>query len=313
MKKNTRVLLTGGSGMVGRNILDHQSVCEWNVISPNRNELDLTDFDATIDYIIKIKPDIIVHAAGLVGGIHANISHPVDFLAVNLDISRNIIIAAYQSGVHNLINLGSSCMYPKNAPNPLKEDMILKGELEPTNEGYALAKIVALRLCEYIGRENKMFKYKTMIPCNIFGKYDKFDNKRSHLIPAIIDKIHSSIEKNCNNVKIWGDGSARREFMYASDLADAVFYALNNFNSMPSVVNIGMGSDNSINQYYNVVPKVMGYKGSFFHDYDKPTGMSQKLVSINKQTTWGWRPTHDLIEGIKLTYEYYLQEKKHEV
>jgi len=300
-------MLTGGNGMVGRNILNHHLSVNWDILSPPSKELDLTDFDATISYLKKTKPDIIIHVAGLVGGIHANVSNPVNFLVTNLDIGKNIIVAAHKVGIKKLLNLGSSCMYPRNAPNPLTEEMILQGELEPTNEGYALAKIVAARLCEYIHKENPEFQYKTMIPCNIYGRFDKFDPERSHLIPAIINKLYKSINDE-TEVEIWGDGKARREFMYADDLADAILYALDNFGEIPSLLNIGVGEDHTINEYYAVAAEVMGFKGEFIHNIDKPVGMQQKLVSIDKQTAWGWKPKIGLHEGIQKTYEHYLQE-----
>ena len=168
-------------------------------------------------------PDLIIHSAGLVGGIEANIKNPVDFLLKNTDMGINVISSAASLGIKNLINLGSSCMYPREASNPLTEDLILKGELEPTNEGYALAKIVAARLCEYINRQGLEKNYKTLIPCNLYGRHDKFSKTNSHLIPAVIRKIHEAKIAGSRTVTIWGDGSARREFMNAADLADFIF------------------------------------------------------------------------------------------
>jgi len=303
-----KILLTGGNGMVGRTILDHQKNSCWEFLSPRSSVLDLTDFSATLDYVAEAKPDYIIHAAGRVGGIHANVSHPVDFLVTNLDIGRNIILAAKQAGVKRLLNLGSSCMYPRNAPNPLMEEMILQGELEPTNEGYALAKVVALRLCEYINKETPDLEYKTMIPCNIYGGFDKFDPEHSHLIPAILHKLHTAKSNADAAVEIWGDGNARREFMYADDLADAIYFALEHFEEVPSSLNIGVGADHTINEYYQVAAEVVGYSGEFKHNLDMPVGMQQKLVSVERQTRLGWLPKTSLREGIQITYDYYLQE-----
>ena len=294
--------------MVGRTILDHQKNSCWEFLSPRSSVLDLTDFSATLDYVAEAKPDYIIHAAGRVGGIHANVSHPVDFLVTNLDIGRNIILAAKQAGVKRLLNLGSSCMYPRNAPNPLMEEMILQGELEPTNEGYALAKVVALRLCEYINRETPDLEFKTMIPCNIYGRFDKFDPEHSHLIPAILHKLHTAKTNADAAVEIWGDGNARREFMYADDLADAIYFALEHFEEVPSSLNIGVGADHTINEYYQVAAEVVGYSGEFKHNLDMPVGMQQKLVSVERQTRLGWLPKTSLREGIQITYDYYLQE-----
>ena len=307
MSAPKNIMLTGGGGMVGMNILNHSLSKKWEILSPSSQELDLTNFDATISYISTAKPDIVIHAAGHVGGIHANILQPVNFLVDNLDIGRNVIMASYKAGVKRLINLGSSCMYPKDATNPLTEDQILSGELELTNEGYALAKIVAARLCEYIYRENPKFEYKTMIPCNIYGSFDKFDPIRSHLIPAIINKVYYAIENKDATVEIWGDGKSKREFMYAEDLADVIFYALDNFDTMPPILNIGAGVDHTIDEYYSVVSEVMGFSGKFFYNLDKPTGMMQKLVSTKKQADWGWGPKIGLYEGVSKTYDYYLR------
>ena len=184
-----KILLTGASGMVGSNIIDHDSYSNLNVLTPTSEELNLLNSTNVIDYINKNKPDMIIHAAGFVGGIQSNINQPVNFLVNNLQMGINILMAAKNHGIKNFINLGSSCMYPRNAQNPLSEGLILQGELEPTNEGYAIAKVAITRLCEYINREDKSFLYKTVIPCNLYGKYDKFDIQYSHMIPAVIKKI----------------------------------------------------------------------------------------------------------------------------
>lgn len=299
------VLLTGGYGMVGRNILEHPSAQDWNIIFPGSSELDLTDYKSTFAYVDALRPDIVIHAAGKVGGIQANIAHPVDFLVKNMDMGRNIVLASRKVGVKRLLNLGSSCMYPRNSSNPLTEEMILQGELEPTNEGYALAKIMTERLCRYINTEDPEYAFKTLIPCNLYGRHDKFEPEHSHLIPAIIHKIHNAIEAGHAAVEIWGDGSARREFMYAGDFAEVVMRSLDYFDSLPMVMNVGLGHDYSINEYYRTVAEVMGYKGNFTHDLSKPAGMKQKLVSIEKQLAWGWLPNVTLAEGITETYKFY--------
>lgn len=302
-----KVLITGAGGMVGKNLLEHPGISDFDVLSPGRNELDLCDRKDTERYLNQHRPDIVVHAAGLVGGIQANVQRPVDFLAENLDINRNLIGCCFQLGIRRLLNLGSSCMYPRNHAEPLTESMILTGELEPTNEGYALAKIVAERYCEYIVRENPDFFYKTLIPCNLYGRYDRFNLERAHLLPSIIVKIHQAIEQGLDTVEIWGDGKARREFMYAGDLADCVIRCLRNFESVPSVMNVGVGIDHTVNEYYQAAAEVLGYKGHFVHDLDRPVGMRRKLVSIDVQTKWGWKPQHSLFAGIRQTYDYYLQ------
>lgn len=303
----TRILLTGGSGMVGRNLLEHPGIDRFEVVAPSSSELDLRDFNAVQAYLHDCQPDMVIHAAGKVGGIQANLREPVGFLLDNLDMGRNVVWAAYQTGIKRLLNLGSSCMYPRNHDEPLKEEMVLKGELEPTNEGYALAKVVTARLCEYIMRENASYQYKTLIPCNLYGRHDKFDPASSHLVPAIIHKIHQA---KCNGeptVEIWGDGTARREFMYAGDLADALVRAIDEFDALPPMMNIGLGYDKSINEYYEVVAGVIGYDGGFVHDLDKPVGMARKLLDVERQRAWGWMPQTDLRVGIERTYAFYLK------
>ncbi|MCE5286502.1 MAG: GDP-L-fucose synthase [Pelosinus sp.] len=302
-----RVLLTGGSGMVGRNILEHQEISDFEVLAPTHAELNLFNYTALEEYIKKVEPDMIIHAAGKVGGIQANINNPVSFLVQNLDMGRNIILAARQTGVKKFINLGSSCMYPRQAVNPLKEEYILQGELEPTNEGYALAKIMAARLCEYISREDKNYQYKTLIPCNLYGRWDKFNEDYGHMIPAVITKLHQAKQAGQETVTIWGDGTVRREFMNAADLADAVIYAIKNFTTLPNLLNIGLGYDCTINEYYQMIADVVGYHGVFVHDTTKPAGMKRKLVDISKQEAWGWLAKLSMRQGIARTYAFYLE------
>lgn len=306
--RKTRILLTGGHGMVGSNLLEHPAIGEFEVLAPHSSELDLRDFPAVQDYLHKYQPDMVIHAAGKVGGIQANMREPVSFLMDNLDMGRNIVWAAHQTGIRKLLNLGSSCMYPRNSMEPLREEMVLKGELEPTNEGYALAKVVTARLCEYIMREDADYQYKTLIPCNLYGRHDKFDPAHSHLIPAIIHKIHQAKQNGQDTIEIWGDGTARREFMYAGDLADAMIRAIKNFGTLPASMNIGLGRDCTIDEYYQAAADVMGYRGRFVHNTGKPVGMARKLVSTERQVAWGWSARTGLRDGIKKTYEFYLKE-----
>jgi len=298
--------------MVGTNILEHPMADRYEILAPSSKELDLTNAADTQHYINEAKPDVIIHAAGRVGGIQANIADPVDFLVTNTDIGRNVILAAYKAVVPQLINLASSCMYPRNAPNPLSEALVLQGELEPTNEGYAIAKIFATRLCEYINRESlkkstSSVRYKTLIPCNLFGRHDKFEPEHSHLIPAIIHKVHQAKLTGTKEVDIWGDGTARREFMYAGDLAEAVLQAVQDFEKIPDLINIGLGHDHSINEYYAAAAQVIGWQGNFVHDITKPVGMKQKMVDISRQRGWGWMPSTSLQSGIDKTYLFYLE------
>lgn len=301
------MLLTGGGGMVGRNIQDHRNAKGWTILAPRSAELDLTDAGAVNAYMADHTPNLVVHAAGRVGGIQANMANPVAFLEENTAMGRNVIMGARQAGVGTLINLASTCMYPAQAENPLREEMILTGPLEPTNEGYALAKIMAMRLCDYIRVEDAEAQYKTLIPCNLYGPYDKFDPKNSHLLPAIIHKVHQAKLNGEPTVEIWGDGTARREFMYAGDLADAVWKAVEDTPALPGAMNVGLGHDHSINDYYATVADVIGWQGEFTHDLSRPVGMKQKLCSTARQTDWGWSAPTSLREGIAQTYQFYLE------
>ena len=304
-----KIFLTGGSGMVGSNIRAAANQLGHEVLAPARMELNLGDYDALKKYLIKSSPDVVIHCAGLVGGIQANIAAPFDFCFENLHIGMNVIKASYEARVTKLINLGSSCMYPRDAPNPLVETEILKGELGPTNEGYAIAKIAVARLAEYMSEQYNV-EYKTLIPCNLYGFWDKFDPQKSHMIPAVIRKIHEAKLANSDSVAIWGDGTARREFLFAEDFAEFIFFALERFNSVPNSMNVGLGFDYTINQYYESVRDVVDYKGSFVHDLTKPVGMQQKLVDISRQTKLGWKPSTDLKKGIERTYNHFLKEIK---
>ena len=308
---NKKILITGGSGMVGKNLIDvFLKEKKYIIYYPNRQELDLTDFESTKDYIGMLKPDYIIHAAGRVGGIQANIKYPLDFIVENIDIGRNIILAAKINNISRLLNLGSSCMYPRNIDVPMKENLILNGELEPTNEGYALAKIISTKLCEYVSNQAHKFQYKTIIPCNLYGKFDNFSIERSHLIPSIIYKIDKAVENNSNTVEIWGDGSIKREFMYAKDLAEAISLFINDFDQQPLIMNIGCGKDYTIKEYYETAAKIIGYRGKFKYNLSMPTGMKRKIVNIDKQKTWGWMPQTELEEGIRLSYNYYKDSVK---
>jgi len=294
--------------MVGKNILESELASTYTFLTPTSTELNLLDADNVKIYLASNKIDAVIHTAGLVGGIQANIKNPVDFFYKNMQMGLNIIKESYDHGIKKLINLGSSCMYPRNASNPLKEDIILQGELEPTNEGYALAKIGAARLCNYITNEDCSNLYRTLVPCNLYGRHDKFTTHNSHMIPAVIAKIHDAKINGHNEVEIWGDGTARREFMFAGDLADIILNALTKLDSLPQVTNIGLGTDYSINDYYEAIASVIGFNGSFNHDLTKPVGMKQKLVDIEKMKSMGWAAQSSLLSGIEQTYKFYLEQ-----
>jgi GDP-L-fucose synthase len=305
-----KILLTGGRGMVGRNILENELRHDYEILAPSSLELNLLDNHAIERFLIQQKPDMVVHAAGVVGGIQANINDPVRFLVDNMQMSFNIIMGCRNLKIQRFLNLASSCMYPTDAVNPLSEDYILKGALEPTNEGYALAKVASTRLCEYISREDKALLYKTAIPCNLYGRYDNFDLTFSHMIPAVINKIQRGKTHASESIDIWGDGQARREFMHVADFADFVFYAIKNFEKMPQNLNVGLGHDYTINDYYQKIAEVIGYAGSMKHDLTKPTGMQQKLLDVSKLRSFGWQHQSSLDEGLRVTYKYYLEEVK---
>ena len=299
------VLITGSTGMVGRNAAEMLIEKGFEILTPTRSELDLMDSVEVMRYFKSNRIDIVLHAAGLVGGIQANIEKPYSFLFINAQIALNVINASIECGIKRLINLGSSCMYPKDCQGELTEDLVLTGRLEPTNEGYAIAKIMASKLCDFAQSEFEL-SYKTLIPCNLYGKYDNFHPVRSHMIPAVIRKIHEASKTN-NSVEIWGTGEARREFMFIEDLIDFIIWSLDNYDQLPSLVNVGLGYDYSIKEYYKSIAEVIGFTGGFTHDLSKPEGMKRKLCSIQKQSQLGWKPKHSLKEGLEKTYQYYLQ------
>ncbi len=225
-----------------------------------------------------------------------------------MNIGKNIVSISYKLGIKKLINISSSCMYPRDINIPIKETDILTNILEPTNEGYALAKIVTLKLCEYINKENKGFAYKTLIPCNLYGYYDSFSPEKSHLIPAIINKLHIAKINNIKEVEIWGDGNSRREFMFSSDLAKAISKAIDDIDKLPDIMNIGTGIDYKIKEYYEIAAEIIKFKGSFSYNLEKPTGMKRKIVDISLQKKWGWEAETKLKDGVRLTYNYFLNQ-----
>ena len=301
-----KVLITGGTGMVGRNFIERAQQHGWMLDAPDRKQLNLLDSLGTRKYFSESCPDLVVHCAGLVGGIRANLAAPYDFAYRNLMMGANVVNSALAAGTPRLLNLGSSCMYPRKADNPLREEAILTGQLEPTNEGYAIAKIATARLCDYASAQHG-HQYRTLVPCNLYGSHDNFDPETSHLIPAVIHKIHDAVRTRSKSVEIWGDGTARREFMFAGDLADFMCFAIERFEALSAYTNVGLGIDYSIEDYYVAVAKVIGFEGEFTHDTSRPVGMQQKLVDITRQTELGWQPTVSLSDGIRKTYRYYLE------
>jgi GDP-L-fucose synthase len=306
-----KILLTGGTGMVGSNVREAIAAGpgqsdDWRVVAPSWEELDLRDRQAVFAALAEGGYDAVVHAAGTVGGILANMKEPLRFFRDNIDMGLNVVFGAAQARIPKLVNLGSSCMYPREAENPLVEEQILKGELEPTNEGYALAKIATQRACTYVQREDETLAYRTIVPCNLYGRHDRFDPEHSHMIPAVILKTHQAKLEGRDSIDIWGDGTARREFMYAGDLGDFVVSALNDYDRLPDVMNVGPGTDWSIDEYYAAIAKAVGYEGSFAHDTTKPVGMKRKLVDTTRLREFGWSPPTSLEDGIATTYEFFL-------
>lgn len=293
-----KILLTGGRGMVGSNIREYNQ--KHIILSPSSSELDLMDKES-IGRFFDIHDDIdcIIHAAGKVGGIHANMNNRAEFLHDNTVMGFNLISCAQFYGIDKFINLGSSCMYPMDAVSPISEDKVFDGKMHPTNEGYAVAKSAVAKYCEYIGGN-----YKTIIPCNIYGKYDKFDPEKSHMVPAAIQKIHKA-KMTGESVVIWGDGTAQREFMYAKDVADFVFYFLENIDDMPQYINLGLPDDHTINEYYEAVADVIGYENKFEHHLDMPVGVKRKKTDTTKLSKLGWEHKYSLRDGIEETYDYY--------
>ena len=293
--------------MVGKNIIEKFQDTDWELVAPGRSELDLNDYQATLQYIDKIKPDYIIHAAGMVGGIEANINNQSLFLTSNIILGQNVISAAKELNIKYLLNISSSCIYPKDISTPLFGDMLLSGYLEPTNEGYALAKLSILKLCNYLSSENPDLHYKTIIPCNLYGCYDNYNTSTSHMIPSAIYKIHEAIANKKDTVSVWGNGNARREYLYAGDLADYILFAIENFNRMPYLINVGSGKDRTVNEYYNIIGSVLGYDGRFKNDINQPIGMNRKVLSIDKQKSMGWKPKTDLKTGIELAYKDFIK------
>lgn len=307
-----RLLITGGRGMVGRNLVEALQVAH-DVLAPSRSELDLLDFGAVVDYLKQSNVDFIIHAAGRVGGIEVNRRNNSDFLFENAVMGLNLVRAADHHGVEDLLNLSSSCTYPADRDRAIREDELLTGALEPTNEGYAIGKIAVQRMCHMLSLERGHRAYKTAVPCNLYGPYDKFDPVGGHMIPSAIRKVVEAVEAGLNDVEIWGDGTARREFMYVGDLVSFVSDALNRWDSLPATVNVGLGVDHTIREYYDAVAGVVGYRGRFLYDLERPVGMKRKLLDCSQVHSWGWRAQHTLEEGLSATYDYYARTRRTEL
>ena len=300
-----KLLITGANGMTGRSLIKKlEPLNDIKVLTPTRSELNLLDRLAVDHYFKTHQPDMIIHLAARVGGIQANIANPVEFLTENTLMNTYIITSALTQKISQLLFIGSSCMYPKDR-TMLYESDLLTGLLEPTNEGYALSKITGASLCKYINQQYGL-SYKTIIPCNLYGPYDNFDPIRSHLIPAMIRKLHDAKEQNKNEVSIWGNGEVRREFMFVDDLTDFILLAITQMNHLPQYLNIGLGYDYSILDYYQIAAKIIGFQGEFVFELDKPTGMKRKLLNVDLAKILGWQAKITLEHGLQKTYDYFL-------
>jgi GDP-L-fucose synthase len=303
------IYVAGHRGLVGSAVVRSlKSDGFENLIVRPRNELDLTEQSAVREFFHATRPQAVIMAAARVGGIHANNSHPAEFLRDNLLIQDNVIDAAYRSGVEKFVFLGSSCIYPKLAPQPIKEEYLLTGPLEPTNEWYAIAKIAGIKMCQAYRREFG-FNAISLMPTNLYGPGDNFDLQSSHVLPALIRKFHEAKGRNDKNVEIWGTGSPRREFLHVDDLADAVLYLLQNYDAEP-IVNIGWGEDLTIRELAEIIMSAIGYSGSLTFDHSKPDGTPRKLLDVSRLHSLGWRPRISLRAGIESTYAWF---KEHAV
>jgi GDP-L-fucose synthase len=312
--KNKRIYVAGHNGMVGSAIVRKLKIlgCDF-VITKTRNELDLTNQHAVANFFKQEKIDSVILAAAKVGGIHANNTYPADFIYQNLMIETNVIHNAYLAGVERLLFLGSSCIYPKYAEQPMKEDALLTGKLEPTNEPYAIAKIAGIKLCESYNRQYGT-DFRSVMPTNLYGPGDNFHTKNSHVIPALIDRFHKAKLSNDPVVSVWGTGNAMREFLHVDDMADASIFIMNltqqvykeKTGPMLSHVNVGSGIDFTIRELVEIIVKVTGYQGEILFDTTKSDGSPRKLMSTTLIKGLGWAAKTTLEQGISKTYDWFL-------
>ena len=306
MRPENKIYIAGHRGMVGSAILRSLNRQGYNnIINRTFGDLDLRDQAAVNDFFEKEKPDFVFLAAAKVGGIQANNIYRADFLYDNLLIEANIIHAAYKNEVGKLLFLGSSCIYPKLAPQPIKEEYLLTGFLEPTNEPYAIAKIAGIKLCEAY-RHQYGCNFISVIPCNLYGKGDNYNLNDSHVLPALIHKMHHAKNANSAEVVIWGSGKPRREFLYADELADACVFLMGRYND-GCPVNIGSGKDLSILELAKLIQQIVGFDGTLIFDTEKPDGTERKLLNVEKLHHLGWKHSIGLEEGIKMAYQDFLK------
>ncbi len=308
MNSDDKIYVAGHRGMVGSAIvraLDKKGLN--NFIFKTHAELDLTVQKDVSEFFNEEKPDVVFLAAAKVGGISANIANPVDFLMDNIIIQHNIIKAAFENDVNKLIFLGSSCIYPTKSQQPLKEEYLLTGPLEPTNEGYALSKIVGLKACEYYNKQYGT-NYIGVMPPNLYGINDNFDLKTAHVVASLIKKMHLAKINDEPQVEIWGSGNQYRELMFVDDMADATLFAAENYHGN-SFINIGVGVDYTIRELSETIQNVVGYEGELFFDTSKPDGMFRKVLDVSNFNELGWKSKVSLEEGLKLTYDWFLNNE----
>lgn len=302
MKKESRILVAGHRGMVGSAIsraLQHAGYS--NLILAGKNALDLRNQLEVNEFFRREKPDIVFLAAARVGGIYANNTYRAEFIYDNLMIEANVINAAHFYGVEKLLFLGSSCIYPKMAPQPLREDALLTGELEPTNEPYAIAKIAGIKMCDAY-RHQYGCNFISVMPTNLYGPNDNYHPENSHVLPALIRRFHEAKRDGLSEVTIWGTGTPRREFLHVDDLADACLFLMDTFNE-PGFVNIGTGTDLSIQELAQLVARIIGFEGQITNDLSKPDGTPRKLLDVGKLSAMGWHARIGLEAGIRAVYE----------
>lgn len=308
MEKNAKIYVAGHRGLVGSAIVRHlQETGYNNLILRTHSELDLISQDAVREFFEAEKPDYVFLAAAKVGGIRANMESPAQFLYDNIVIQTNIIHQAYLSGVKKILILGSSCIYPRECPQPMKEDYLLDGKLEPTNEGYALSKIVALKMGEFYKRQYG-FNAISVMPCNLYGQNDSFDPLHSHVLSATVRKFVDAVDEGSDTVVMWGTGNARREFLNVDDMASACLFMMEHYEG-ETFINIGCGEDYSIRELAEIVARLTGFKGKIEWDTTKPDGMMKKCMDVSRMKEMGFEPKISLEEGIKHVIEEYIQYK----
>ncbi|HEX8974741.1 MAG TPA: GDP-L-fucose synthase [Patescibacteria group bacterium] len=306
MEKNAKIFIAGHNGLVGSAIVRNLEAKGFaNLILKTRQELDLLDEKAVADFFQTEKPDYVFLAAAKVGGIHANNTFPADFIFDNLQIQNNIIHSAYANGVKKLLFLGSSCIYPRECPQPIKEEYLLTGPLEKTNEAYAIAKIAGIKMCQSYNKQYGT-KFISVMPTNLYGPNDNFDLETSHVLPALLRKFHDAKISRAKEVVMWGTGSPKREFLHVDDLADACVFLMENYTGN-EIVNIGTGEDVTIKELAEMIKAVVGFEGEIINDTTKPDGTPRKLLDVSKLHNLGWKHKTTLEEGLKTTYDWFLK------